>query len=83
MVIRAVQVLCEYFLLVNWPYQSDQLLQVLDNALKWFYQTKYAIQGQKMSKSVKGKVDEQVVRESHQLRKQKIDTFCAAIKLLV
>jgi len=80
MVMRAVWVLCEFSLLGSQPNDSDLALKALDDALKWFYHKKGVNQEQKMSKSANGKVDEQLARESHQLREQKIDKICSAMR---
>jgi hypothetical protein len=67
MVIGAVRALCEFSLLVSQQNHSDLSLTALDDALKQFYKKKGGFQDQKMSKSVKSKVDEQLATEFHQL----------------
>ena len=47
------------------------------------YKKKGAFREQKMSKSAKAKVDEQLATESHQLREQTIHKTCTAIEVLV
>ena len=79
--IEAVQALCEFSLLVSQQNHSDLSLAALDNALMRFYQKKWAFRDQKMSKSVKAKVDELLARESHHFQEQKIHTIRAAMKV--
>jgi len=83
MVMGAVWALCECSLLVSQQNHSDLSLKALDNALKRFYQKKGIFRAQKMSKSVKAKVDDLLATESHQLRKQKIHKIRAAMEALV
>jgi len=67
MVMGAVRALCEFSLLVSQQNHSDLSLTALDNPLKRFYKMKGAFREQKMSKSVKAKVDQLWAIESHQL----------------
>jgi hypothetical protein len=83
MVMGAVRALCEFSLLVSQQNHSDLSLTALDDALKRFYKKKGAFRDQKMSKSAKAKVDEQLATESHQLREQKIHKIRAAMEVLV
>jgi len=83
MVMGTVWALCEFSLLVNQQNHSDLSLTALDDALKQLYKKKGAFQEQKMSKSAKAKVDEQLARESHQLREQRIHKIHAAMEVLV
>ena len=83
MVMGAVRALCEFSLLVSQQNHSDLSLAALDDALKRFYKKKGAFRDQKMSKSAKAKVDEQLATESHQLREQKIHKIRAAMEVLV
>jgi hypothetical protein len=83
MVMGAVRALCEFSLLVSQQNHSDLSLTALDDALKRFYKKKGAFRDQKMSKSAKAKVDEQLATESHQLRDQKIHKIRAAMEVLV
>jgi len=83
MVMGAVQDLCELALLVSQPNHSDLSLTALDDALKQFYKKKSAVQEQKMSKSAKAKVDEQLARESYELGVQIIHKICAAMAVQV
>ena len=66
-VMRAVRALYEFSLLVSQQNHSDLSLTALDEAWKQFYTKKGDFQEQKMSKSGKGKVDEHLATESHQL----------------
>ena len=83
MVMGAVRALCELSLLVSQPNYSDLSLNVLDNALKQFYQNKGIFREQKLSKTAKAKVDGLVAREFHLLREQMIHKICAAVEALV
>ena len=83
MVMGAVRALCEFSLLVSQQNHSDLSLKALDDALKRFYQVKGIFQEQKMSKSVKPKVDDLVAIESYQLREQQIHKIRAAMEALV
>jgi hypothetical protein len=83
MVIGAVQALCEFSLLVSQQNHSNLSLTALDDALKRFYKKKGDCRDQKMKKSAKGKVAEQLAMESDQLRDQKIHKICAAMQVLV
>ena len=78
MVMGAVWALCEFSLLVSQQNHSDLSLTALDDALKRVYKKNIAFREQKMSKSAKSKVDEQLATESHQLRDQKIHKIRAA-----
>jgi len=68
-------VLCKFSLLHSQQNNSDLSINVLDNALKWFYYKQGAFQWQKMSKTAKAKVDQQLATESHQLRKHRLIKF--------
>jgi len=68
MVMGAVRALCEFSLLVSQQNHSDLSLTALDDALNRFSKKKGAFREQKMSKSTKAKVDEQLATESHQFR---------------
>jgi len=81
MVMGAVRALCEFSLLVSQQNHSDLSLAALDNAQKRFYKKKGAFREQKILKSAKAKVDEQLARESHHLREQKIHKIRAAMKV--
>jgi hypothetical protein len=81
MVMGAVRALCEFSLLVSQQNHSDLSLTALDNALKRFYKKKGAFRDQKMSKSVKAKVDELLARESHHLGEQMIHKIRAAMEV--
>jgi len=83
MVMGAVQAVCESSLLVSQQNHSELSLTALDDALMRFYRKKGAFRDQKMSKSVKAKVNDQLARESHQLRVQKIHKICPAVEVLV
>jgi len=83
MVMGAVRALCEFALLVSQQNHSDLSLTALDDALKRFYRKKGVFREQKMSKSAKAKVDEQLATESHQLREQKIHSIHAALEVQV
>ena len=83
MAMGAVRASCEYSLLVSQQNHSDLSLKALDDALKRFYQIPGILQEQKMSKSVKAKVDDLLATESCQLREQKIHTIRAAMEALV
>jgi len=83
MVMGAVRALCEFSLLVRQQNHSDLSLTALDDALKRFYKKKGAFRAQKMSKSAKAKVDEQLATESHQLREQIIHKIRAAMEVQV
>jgi len=65
MVIGAVRASCEFSLLVRQRNHSDLSLTALDDALKRFYQNEDIFQEQKMSKSVKAKVDDLLATEYH------------------
>jgi len=82
-VMGAVRALCEFSQLVSQQNHSDLSLTALDNALKQVYKKKGAFRDQKMSKSVKAKVEEQLATESHQLREQTIHTIRAAMDVQV
>jgi len=60
MVMGAVWASCEFSLLVSQHNHSDLSLTALDNALKRLYKKKGAFREEKMSKSAKAKVDEQL-----------------------
>jgi hypothetical protein len=60
MVMGAVQVLCQFSLLVSQQSHSNLSLAALDDALKRFYNTQGAVQEQTMLKSAMAKVDEQL-----------------------
>jgi len=83
MVMGAVQALCGFSLLVSKPNHSDLSLTRLDDTLKRFYLKEELFREQKMSKSVKAKVDDLFATESHQLCEQKIRNICAAMEALV
>jgi len=83
MVMGAVWALCEFSVLVSQQNQSDLSLTALDDALKAFHMQKGIFQEQNMSKSVKGKVDDQLAKESHQLLEQKIHKISTAKAVLV
>jgi hypothetical protein len=83
MVMGAVRTLCEFSLLVSQQNHTDLSLTALDDALKRFYKKKGAFRDQKMSKSAKAKVDEQLAKKSHQLQEQKIHKIHAAMEVLV
>jgi len=83
MVMGAVWALCEFSLLVSQQNHSNLSLTALDDALKRFHKNKGAVRDQKMLKSVKAKVNDQLARESHQLREQKIHKICTAMEVLV
>jgi len=83
MVMGAVRALCEFSLLVSQQNHSDLSLTALDDELKRFYKKKGAFRNQKMLKSAKAKVDEQLATESHQLREQMIHTIRAAMEVQV
>jgi hypothetical protein len=78
-----VRALCEFSLLVSQQNHSDLSLTALDYALKRFNKKNGAFRDQKMSKSAKAKVDEQLATESHQLREQQIHKIRAAREVLV
>jgi len=80
-VIGAVRALCECSLLVSQQNHSDLSLTALKDPPKRYYQKKGAFQEQKMSKSAKAKVDEQLATESHKLRHQTIHKICAAMEV--
>jgi len=79
----AVQELREFSLLVSQQNHSDLSLTARDDGLNEFYKKKGAFREQKMSKSGKAKVDEQLAMESHQLREQIIHTIHAAMEVQV
>jgi len=81
MVIGAVLALCEFSLLVSQQNHSDLLFAALDDALKPFYKKKGAFWDQTMSKSAKGKVDELLAWESHELWEQKFHKIRAAMEV--
>jgi len=81
MVMGAVQALCEFSLLVSQQNHSDVSLAALDHTLTRFHKKKGAFREQKMLKSAKAKVDEQLARESHHLREQKIHKISAAMEV--
>jgi len=83
MVMGAKRALCEFSLLVRQQDHSDLSLTALDDALKLFYKKKGAFREQKMLKSAQAKVDEQLARESHQLREQKIHKIRTAMEVQV
>jgi len=83
MVMGAVWALCEFPLLVSQPNHSDLSLTALDDALKRFHKKKGAFRQQKMSKSAKAKVDEQLATVSHQLREQQLHTICDVMEIPV
>jgi len=83
MVMGAVRASCEFSLLVSQQNHSDLSRKALDDALKRFYQKKGIFREQKMSKSVKAKVDNLLATESHQLCEQKIHKIRAAMEALV
>jgi hypothetical protein len=82
-VMGAVRALCEFSPLVSQQNHSDLSLIALDDALKRFYQKNGIFREQKMSKSAKGKVDDLLAKESHQLREQKIHKIHAAMEAVV
>ena len=83
MVMGAVRALCEFSLLVSQQNHSDLSLTALDDALKRSYKKYGAFWEQNISKSANAKVDEQLARESHQLREQKIHNIRAAMEVQV
>jgi hypothetical protein len=83
MVIGAVRVLCEFTLLVSQQNHLNLSLKTLDDALKQFYQKMGLFHEQKMSKSAKAKLDDQLAKESHQLREQKIHMIRAAMETVL
>jgi hypothetical protein len=58
MVMRAVRALCEFSLIASQQNHSDLSLAGLDDALNQFYKKNCSFWEQKMSKSLKAKVDE-------------------------
>jgi hypothetical protein len=83
MVMGAARALCKFSLIVSQQNHSDLSLNALGDSLKRFYQKKGTFREQKMSKSVKAKVDDLLARESHLLREQKIHKIRAAMEALV
>jgi len=83
MVMGAVQSLCKFSLLVSQQNHCDLSLTALDNALKRFYKKKGVFWDQKMTKSVRANVNEQLARESNQLQEQWIHKVHAAMEVLV
>ena len=79
----SVLALCKFSLLYSHQNPSDQSVTVLDDALTRLYKKKSAFQEQKMSKSAKAEVDEQLAIESHQLQAQKIYKIRAAMEVQV
>ena len=80
MVVGAVWALCEFSLLVSEQNHFDLSLAAQDDELKRFLKKKGAFREQKMSKSVKTKVDELLERESHHLQVQKIHKIHATME---
>jgi hypothetical protein len=80
MIMGAMWALCEFSLLVSQQNHSELSLAALDDAFKRFYQKKGIFRAQKVSKSAKGKVDNLLAMESHQLRKQQIHQIRAAME---
>jgi len=83
MVLGAVRALCEFSLLVSQHNHSGLSLTALDDAQERFYEKKGAFREQKMSKSAKAKVDQQLASESHQLWEQKIPKISATMEVWV
>ena len=80
MVMGAVWALCELSLLVSQRNHSDLSLKALDDAVMRFYQEKGIFREQRMSKTAKTQVDDELAKESHQLREQKIHKIHAAME---
>ena len=65
MVMGEVRVLCEFSLLVSQQNHSNLSLTALQDALKRFFNKNRAFREQKMPKTAKAKVANQLARESH------------------
>ena len=83
MVMGAVRALSGFSLHVSQQNHSDLSLAVIDDAQERFYKMKGAIWDQKMLKSSRAKLNEQLARESHQWREQRIHKIHAAMEVLV
>jgi hypothetical protein len=83
MVIGAVLALCEFSLLVSQQHHSDLSLKALEDALKRFYMTQAVFHEQKISKSAKATMDDQLARESDLLHEHNIHKILAAIEAVV
>jgi DNA-binding LacI/PurR family transcriptional regulator len=83
MVLGAMQVLCEFSLLVSQQNHSDLSLTALDDAPNQFSQKKGIFGEQKMSKPVKANVNSLLATEAQQLREQMIHMIRAAMEALV
>jgi len=80
-VMGAVRALCEFSLLVSQQSLSDLSLTALDDALNRIFQKNGDFWEQKMLKSGKAKVDDQLARESQLLQEQKIHKIHAAMEV--
>jgi hypothetical protein len=76
---RAVQVICEFSLLLCQKNHSKPFLTIHCNALHRYFKMRSAFQEQTMSKSVVAKVVEQLARESNQSEDQKIHKICTTL----
>jgi hypothetical protein len=83
MVMGTLRAICEFSLLVSEQNHSDLSLEALDDALMRFYKMNGIFRAQKISKSVKAKVDDVLATEFYQLREQKIHKIRAAMEALV